>query len=83
MSSKRQTKSSNNPSVPYDKQDVNTWSSDQIKEKCLRKKMPDKIEQSWSKRGHLYYKSKSNKDNIKEVEYKDFQMWIDFPWPTN
>ena len=50
---------------------------------CLRKKMPDEIEQSWSKRGRLYYKSKSNKDNIKEVEYKDFQMWIDLPWPTN
>ena len=50
---------------------------------CLRKKMSDEIEQSWSERGRLYYKSKSNKDNIKDVEYKDFQMWIDLPWPTN
>ena len=49
---------------------------------CLRKKMPDEVEQSWSNRGRLYYKTRSDKDTIKEVHYKDFQMWIDLPWPT-
>ena len=49
---------------------------------CLRKKMPDEEEQSWSNRGRLYYKTRSDKDTIKEVHYKYFQMWIDLPWPT-
>ena len=48
---------------------------------CLRKKMPDEVDQSWSRNGRLFYKAKSNKDKIIEVQYKDFQMWLDLPWP--
>ena len=49
---------------------------------CIRKKMPDEVDQSWSKGGHLYYKLKSDSDTVLEVQYKDFQSWIDLPWPA-
>ena len=49
---------------------------------CLRKKMPDEVDQSWSRNGRLFYKAKSNKDKLIEVQYKDFQMWLDLPWPN-
>ena len=39
---------------------------------CLRKKMPDEVDQSWSRNGRQFYKAKSNKDKIIEVQYKDF-----------
>ena len=48
---------------------------------CIRRKMPDEVEQSWSKGGRLYYKLKSDLDTVIEVTYKDFQTWINLPWP--
>lgn len=48
---------------------------------CLRKKMPDEVDQAWSKGGKLFYKQKSNPNTITEVQYKDYQTWIDLPWP--
>ena len=50
---------------------------------CIRRKMPDEVEQSWSKGGHLYYKLKSDLNTVIEVLYKDFKTWIDLPWPEN
>ena len=48
---------------------------------CIRRKMPDEVEQSWSKGGRLYYKLKSDLDTVIEVTYKDFQTWINLPLP--
>ena len=50
---------------------------------CMRKKMPDEVDRAWSKGGKLFYKLKSDKDTIIEVLYKDYQSWIDLPWPEN
>ena len=49
---------------------------------CLRKKMPDEVDQSWSKGGRLYYKLKRDTDTVLELSYQDFQTWIDLPWPV-
>lgn len=49
---------------------------------CIRKKMPDEVDQAWSRGGRLYYKLKSNINRVIEVPYKDFQSWIDLPWPV-
>ena len=48
---------------------------------CIRRKMPDEVQQSWSKGGRLYYKLKSDLSTVIEVPYKDFQTWISLPWP--
>ena len=46
---------------------------------CVRKKMPDEVNNVWSRNGHIFYKSKAN--NIHEVKFKEYQHWIDLPWP--
>lgn len=45
--------------------------------------MPDEVDRAWSKGGKLFYKLKSDNDTIIEVLYKDYQSWIDLPWPEN
>ena len=49
---------------------------------CPRKKMPDEVDQSWSKGGRLYYKLKRDTDTVLELSYQDFQTWTDLPWPV-
>lgn len=48
---------------------------------CIRKKSPDEVDRSWSKGGRLFYKAKSDPDTVIEVTFKEFQQWIDLPWP--
>ena len=43
--------------------------------------MPEEVDQSWSKGGRLFYKPISDPTSVIEVQYKDFQAWIDLPWP--
>lgn len=46
---------------------------------CVRKKMTDEVARAWSRNGRIFYKSHT--DTVLEVKYKDFQNWIDLPWP--
>ena len=68
MSSKRQTKRSSNRSVPYDKHDVNTWSSDQIKEKLLQWniRVPSSCSKSMLK--SLYAENLSHRSNPRQED---------------
>ena len=47
----------------------------------LRKKLPDEVDQAWSQNGRLWYKNKMGHKH--QLEYKDFQTWIDLDWPKN
>ena len=47
---------------------------------CTRKKLPDKIEDSWFNNGIIYIKLKSN-GSVEQLPYKNYQMWVDLPWP--
>ena len=46
---------------------------------CIRKKLPDEVETSWSNNGRLYFKNKSGSDH--EVKYKDYKDWLKMNWP--
>lgn len=46
---------------------------------CVRKKMTDEVERAWTRNGRVFYKTKT--DTVLEVKYKEFQHWIDLPWP--
>ena len=47
---------------------------------CTRKKLPDKIEDSWFNNGIIYTKLKSN-GAVEKLPYKNYQTWLDLPWP--
>ena len=45
-----------------------------------RKKLPEKVDQSWSINGNIFIKWKSIAKPEK-LEYKKFQYWLDLDWP--
>ena len=49
---------------------------------CLRQKMANDVDQSWSRNGRLFNKAKRNRCEIIEVQFKDFQMWLAWPKPS-
>ena len=49
--------------------------------KCLRKKMPDEVQEAWSSNGVLFYKDKL--ETIRKVPYKDYNQWLELPWPKD
>lgn len=46
---------------------------------CVRRKQPDEIESAWTINGTIFYKNKTG--NVHRVNFKDFEHWIDLPWP--
>ena len=46
---------------------------------CLRKKMPDEVTDAWSSNGTMFVKNKL--DNVRKVQFHEFNHWIDLPWP--
>ena len=68
MSSKRHTKRSSNRSVPYDKHDVNTWSSDQIKKKLLQWNIRVPSSRSKTRLKSLYAENLSHRSNPRQED---------------
>ena len=46
---------------------------------CVRKKLPDEVDSTWSSNGKLFFKNKSG--SAHEVQYKDFDHWMKLDWP--
>jgi DNA repair exonuclease SbcCD ATPase subunit len=46
---------------------------------CVRKKQPDEVESVWTINGNIFYKNKSGTTH--KVMYKEYQDWIELPWP--
>ena len=47
-----------------------------------RKKLPEKIDQSWFAYGKLFVKWKED-SRIEEIKYKNFEYWQKLPWPKD
>ena len=45
----------------------------------VKSKQPDEIERCWTTSGDIYYRNKVG--NVHKVEYNDYDMWLDMPWP--
>ena len=46
---------------------------------CIRKKLPEEVESTWSNNGRIFFKNKSGSSH--EVTYKDFNHWRGLDWP--
>ena len=46
---------------------------------CVRVKMTDEVESAWSSNGRIFYKHKDK--TMHEVKSKDYEKWVDMPWP--
>lgn len=46
----------------------------------VKRKMPDEVNSVFSRNGVIKYVTKT--DQVKTVLYKDYQHWLDLPWPT-
>lgn len=45
----------------------------------VRKKQPNKVASVWTFNRNIFYKDKT--DRVHKVFYKDYQDWLDLPWP--
>ena len=46
---------------------------------CVRKKLPEEVDTSWSTNGKLFFKNKSG--SVHEITYKDYDHWMELDWP--
>ena len=46
---------------------------------CVRKKQPTEVESAWTNNGRIFFKNSSG--TVHEVEYKDYDHWIEMKWP--
>lgn len=45
-----------------------------------RLNMAEDVDQAWSRDGKLFVKWKAGA-NVERITYKDYQWWLDLPWP--
>ena len=48
---------------------------------CMRKKLPDEVDNAWSRNGRLSYRNKMG--HIHNVDYKDYEHWTELGWPND
>ena len=46
----------------------------------IRKKMPDEVENAWSRGGKLYFRNKAG--SVHHVPYGEYDHWLELPWPS-
>lgn len=46
----------------------------------VKRKMPDEVSSVFTRNGVVKYVTRTNE--LKTVQYKDYQHWLDLPWPT-
>lgn len=46
----------------------------------VKRKMPDEVNSVFTRNGIIKYVSRA--DQLKTVQYQDYQHWLDLPWPT-
>ncbi|KAH3741209.1 hypothetical protein DPMN_047929 [Dreissena polymorpha] len=48
---------------------------------CVKKKMTDEISDAWYSNGKILYKNHKNKTEM--VKFKEYEHWINLPWPNS